>query len=108
MPSATTAESSDSIAARSATANAGLTRSFIFSKESVGISGAGKLAGMPPKREPMVSTCQLKICTRAVAMSMAISAPGILGDSHRKNTTRAMHNPDSPNAVQLSVPRCSA
>jgi hypothetical protein len=56
IPSATDAESNDSIAPRSAIVIAGDTRSVIACQDTCGILGAGKVLGTDPKRLPMVST----------------------------------------------------
>ena len=56
MPSATTAERSDSIAPSAAMANAGPTSSRSSASETEGSTGLGRLDGISPKRLPMVST----------------------------------------------------
>ena len=50
MPSATTAESSDSMAPSSAKATASGSTARTFSSETVGSCGEGSIEGMPPKR----------------------------------------------------------
>ena len=56
MPSATIAESSDSMAPSSAKDSASGSTSPILAMEMGGRDGAGNEFGMPPKRVPMVST----------------------------------------------------
>src|SRR5581483_3853299 len=58
MPSATTADNSDSIAAKSATAVADGNNVFISGQETDGHCQCGKPCGIPPNRLPMVSTGQ--------------------------------------------------
>ena len=54
--SATRAHSSDSMAPSSAMVSVGTTSSLTVSQENSGRAKAGRPCGMPPKREPMVST----------------------------------------------------
>ena len=56
MPSATTADSSDSIAPSSANAIASGSTACAFASENAGKAGHGNSRGMPPNRVPMVST----------------------------------------------------
>ncbi len=56
MPSATTAESSDSIAPSSAKAIASGSTACSLPRLTAGSAGSGSRRGMPPKRVPMVST----------------------------------------------------
>ena len=56
MPSATTADSSDSIAPSSAKAIASGSTACAFASENDGSAGHGSSRGMPPNRVPMVST----------------------------------------------------
>ena len=76
MPSATTAESNDSIAASSARVNAGEMKWWICPHGMLGQCGIGSDEGTEPNREPIVSTGRLKICTAAVASTMATKGPG--------------------------------
>src|SRR3954466_9613474 len=59
MPSATTADSSDSIAASNATVSDGEISSLKCSSGTDGMCGIGKDVGTAPKREPIVSTGRL-------------------------------------------------
>ena len=56
MPSATTAERSDSIAPRAAMAKAGPTSSRASASETNGSTGLGRPEGISPNRLPIVST----------------------------------------------------
>ncbi len=56
MPSATTADSSDSIAPSSAIVKAGPTSDSTLAMSSDGSDKLGSDRGMPPKAEPMVAT----------------------------------------------------
>ena len=58
MPSATTAESSDSIEPRSAKLKAAGSTAWTLAQLTSGSAGAGKPSGMPPKAVPMVATSQ--------------------------------------------------
>ena len=77
IPSATTAESRDSMAARSATTVAGRTKAAAVLKSTVGRWGIGRPRGRAPKREPMVSTGRPKIAAAAVAKTRAAKGEGI-------------------------------
>ncbi len=59
MPSATTADSSDSIAPSNANATAFGSTSRTLLKLTSGRPGSGNVFGMPPKREPIVVTSRL-------------------------------------------------
>ena len=76
MPSATTAESRLSTAAKSATVTAEGNSGSIKSARNSGMRSAGSPVGMPPKRLPMVSTGSLKNTTIAVPASSATIDPG--------------------------------
>jgi len=76
MPSATTAESRDSIEPRSANATALGSTDWIFSRLKSGSAGAGSRFGIPPKREPMVATGRSKIPVKAAAATTVINTPG--------------------------------
>jgi hypothetical protein len=56
MPSATTADNSDSIAPSNAMVNAGPTKDRTRAGSSEGSDNAGMVRGIPPKAEPMVVT----------------------------------------------------
>ena len=79
MPSATTAESSDSIAPSSVKDKAAGSTSRIFAKLNTGKDGNGSAWGMPPKRVPMVATDKSNAAVMAAALATAISMPGQCG-----------------------------
>ncbi len=56
MPSATTADSSDSIAPSSAIVNAGPTNESTRAVSKEGIDREGSVRGIPPKADPIVAT----------------------------------------------------
>ena len=76
MPSATTAESSDSIPPSAKIVNAAGNRARIPANENAGRCAAGNADGMPPKRVPMVATGSLKIHTARPASTSAIRKAG--------------------------------
>ncbi len=71
MRSATTAESSDSIAPSIATVTAGEIRLRIRAGRNCGIWSSGRPEGMPPKREPMVATSRSASIATAVPPNSA-------------------------------------
>jgi hypothetical protein len=75
MPSATTADSSDSMAASSANEIASGSTAFAFSNENAGSAGEGNSRGMPPKRLPMVSTGSDSAAVAIAASTTAIRMP---------------------------------
>jgi len=79
MPSATTADNSDSMAPSSANAIASGNTASTFATENVGNAGKGNSRGMPPQRVPMVSTGMLKAQVTMAAMTTAIRMPGQVG-----------------------------
>jgi len=81
MPSATTAESSDSIEPSNAMVIAGEMRLVTVCQVTCGILGMGRELGTLPKRLPIVATGMSKICTTAVAARRATSGPGIRCDT---------------------------
>src|SRR6185369_7581015 len=89
MPSATTADSSDSTPARKAIVKAEGSNSLNCDQWIDGRCGVGKLAAIPPKREPMVSTGRLNSATAIEAVSTAIKKPGNLGANLRNPTISA-------------------
>ena len=79
MPSATTADSSDSIAPSSAKAIASGSTACAFASENAGSAGSGNSRGMPPKRVPMVSTGSDSAQVASAATATAIRMPGQVG-----------------------------
>jgi hypothetical protein len=90
MPSATTADNSDSIAPSRANAIASGSTARIFSNENAGSAGIGNCRGMPPKRVPMVSTGRASAQAANAARTTAIKIPGQCGRS-RRSTTMMRH-----------------
>ena len=103
MPSATTADSSDSMAPSRAKATASGSTACTFSSEKSGRCGDGSSAGMPPKRLPMVSTGKAKAKVATAATATAISMPGQCGLSFLAPTIRPMVSSDSATAAGLIV-----
>src|SRR5258708_16376363 len=85
MRSETTADMRDSIAPSMATVRAGPSKAWIRSARNLGITKCGKPTGIPPKREPMVSTGSLKSTTAAVPNRKATMAPGMRLERTRQN-----------------------
>ena len=77
MPSATTADSSDSIAARSAIVKAGPARPPMIAIERCGMRGAGRPAWISPNRAPIVSTGRCSSWASAVVTISATNGPGM-------------------------------
>lgn len=71
MRSATTADSSDSIAPSIATVNAGESKVRIRPGRNVGTWKCGRPDGMPPKRDPTVSTSSPSTIAAAVPAKSA-------------------------------------
>ena len=95
IPSATTAERSDSIAPRKAIVAASGIRDTKRSIEIVGRFGMGSVFGMPPKRVPIVSTLNPKgamIKVRSEANPIAIKKPGQCGFVFRNTRITAIEN----------------
>ena len=84
IPSDTTADNSDSIAANIAIVNAGKIISLISENEIVGIVKLGSPA-LIVYRSPIVLTGNLKIATKNVVTSIAIKEPGIFLDTFGQN-----------------------
>ena len=106
--SATTADISDSIAPSMATVMAGRTKSGIRWGSNRGMAGIGRPEGMPPKREPMVSTARPSATTASVPPPSAITVPGIFGKRRRSTTIVSKAVTDSTVAGADSVPACAA
>ncbi len=78
MLSATVAESSDSIAPSSAIVNAGANSGPRSAKETDGSAKAGRPDGMPPKREPIVSTSRPSAAAATVPATSATTGLGTM------------------------------
>ena len=74
--SATRAHSSDSIAPSSAIVTVGMNSSLAVAQLNSGSAKAGNACGMPPKREPMVSTGSFSSNATTVAATSAMIVPG--------------------------------
>ena len=79
MPSATTADSRDSIAPRIAMATASGSTARILARSKAGSVGAGRVRGSSPKRLPMVATSRCRRNVSAAVTATAISSPGHFG-----------------------------
>ena len=76
IPSATTADSKDSIPASIAIVKAGWIRVEIVFKSSTGIVGIGRAEEISPNLAPIVSTSILKIKVIDVIVKIALIEPG--------------------------------
>ena len=76
IPSATTADSSDSIAARIAIVTAGMSNCFISENSNSGIVKAGNEFGISPNLAKTVGVLKPEIDTRIVVIKIAPSMPG--------------------------------
>ena len=103
MLSATTADSSDSIAPNSANASASGSIVTRKSSETCGSDGSGKVRGMPPNLEPIVSTGNCSSTAAPDANTTAISMPGQWGRHRRTAAITAMLKADSAMAAKLAV-----
>ena len=86
IPSATTADSSDSIAPSSANDTADGSTSRTLPHPTSGSDGNGKLLGMPPNCVPIVATSSPAATVTAAAAATAINMPGHCG-FHRLRPT---------------------
>jgi hypothetical protein len=86
MPSATTADSNDSIPPSKAIVKAGCISSFIVTKSRWGKTKGGKLDDIAPNLLPTVSTGSFNSWAATVVNRRAINDPGILRviRGHRK------------------------
>ena len=76
-PTATTAESSDSIAARSAMVRAGANSAGMVASSTLGRDGVGSPDAIVPNRLPIVSTSSPSRLTSGVVTSRATNGPGM-------------------------------
>ena len=90
MPSATTADKSNSMAPSSAKAMASGSTASAFAIENNGNPGSGNSRGTPPNRLPMVSTGNAKAQAARLATRTAISRPGQFGRSRLSTTISTM------------------
>ena len=108
MPSATTAESSDSIPPSIAIVNAGPMSPFSIGRVTCGRLGRGNAALMAPKRLPMVSTGMCNSCTSAVVTISATNEPGMRRSSFGQTRMMTKVSTASPSAAGLSESKCRA
>jgi hypothetical protein len=104
MPSATTADSNDSMAPSNANAIASGNTARAFSSENSGHAGQGNCRGMPPKRVPTVSTGSDNAHVANAATTTAIRMPGQAGRSFRRKMMIAMLTAARATAEKLAVP----
>lgn len=103
MPSATMAESSDSIAPSKANESASGSTACVLSEENGGKAGSGNELGMPPKRVPMDSTGSLSKNTSTEPVATAIRIAGQLGLKRLTPTIRPMVTRVTATAAGLMV-----
>ena len=87
MLSATVADSSDSIAPSRAMVNAGANSGPSSAKDTVGSANGGRPDGMPPKREPIVSTSSPSATAAPVPATSATTGPGTLRQRFGQSAT---------------------
>ena len=107
MPSATTAESSDSIEPSSVKDSAAGSTAMIRSSDSSGRRGMGSDDGMPPNFVPMVAIGRSRSAVTNAAAPTAISMPGQCGRTRRRPTITAMVPSDSATAAGVMVARAA-
>ena len=105
MPSATTAESSDSIAPSKAMARASGRSSRILARSKTGSVGAGRLCGTPPNLEPMVATSRPSSPVNAAHSATAINMPGHAGRKRRTAKITATASADRAAVRGWMAPR---
>jgi hypothetical protein len=108
MPSATVAESKDSMAPSKAKANASGRTAAILARLKAGSAGAGRPAGTPPKREPIVSIGKPKSAAATLAAATEIRIAGAPGAARRRPTMSAIVSAAIPAAYGLKVESASA
>lgn len=104
IPSATTADSKDSIAPRRANETASGKTAAALSSESGGKVGRRSPRGMPPNRVPIVSAGNCRRATKAEAAATAISMPGQCGRNRRSPRMMPIVSAAVSTAAQLTVP----
>ena len=107
MPSATTAESSDSMEPSRAKAKALGSTAMSFSWLSSGRDGIGRVLGMPPKRVPMVSTGNSRKAARAALAVTVISKPGQWGRKCLRTIMVRIVSRERPSVIGSAVGRFS-
>ena len=108
MPSATTADSSDSTPARKAMVKALGSSSKVRSNGMCGKLKTGRVLGSAPKRLPMVSAGSPKATTTPVQTSSATRKPGQFGFHRRRPTITASPSTVSTTATGWVAVMCCA
>eukprot|EP01022_Parablepharisma_sp_SALTPOND_P012225 TRINITY_DN1566_c0_g2_i1.p1 TRINITY_DN1566_c0_g2~~TRINITY_DN1566_c0_g2_i1.p1 ORF type:complete len:1815 (-),score=421.25 TRINITY_DN1566_c0_g2_i1:71508-76952(-) len=106
MPSATTAESRDSIPASRAMVSASGRRVWMRSKVISGRTISGMARGMPPNLLPMVSTSSPRIHTARAASTTPTTGPGMRGLNLRMRMMEARARTAMATVFGLMVPAC--
>jgi hypothetical protein len=104
IPSATTADSSDSIAPSSAKLTASGSTAIASSGVNAGRAGTGKVRGIPPKRVPSVSTGRPNKAAASEARHTAISMPGHDGRQRLSAAIAPIVTSEIATAARLTVP----
>src|SRR5579862_47961 len=107
MPSATTADNSDSIAPNSAMAKASGRIACSFPRLNVGSDGAGSERGMAPNWEEMVATSRWRPMATAEAATTAMRNDGQAGRKRLTTRMTAADNIAIATVAQLSVGRAA-
>ncbi len=103
MPSATTADSSDSIEPSSAKAKASGSTAWTFATLISGSDGHGSVRGSSPKRLPMVSTGRLNNHAATAVATTATRRPGHAGRYFRSSRMIAIVAAATATAIGLIV-----
>src|SRR5207244_8280298 len=102
MPSATTAESSDSTAPRRTMVNAAPINAGIWWNVTAGSVGAGRAALITPNRLPIVATGKWRSCTAAVVVVSATNGLGMRRLTRGQRTMIASVATDTATAHRLT------
>ena len=103
MPSATTAESSDSTAASRAIVNAGPASAWMIGSDRCGMLGCGSPAWIAPNRAPIVSTGRCSSCASSVVTISATNGPGMRSETRGHTMMIASVATATTNAHGLTV-----
>ncbi len=107
IPSATTAERSDSMAPSSVKLTAHGSAARIASRSRAGRAGVGSIFGNSPKRVPMVSTGSFSTSTATEARTMAMRRLGSRGERRFSPSIMAMVPTATPRAAGVIVSRAA-
>ncbi len=108
MLSATTAESRLSIPPSNANDSAAGNTAAIFASERSGSAGIGSARGIPPNRDPIVSTGNPASAAATVVSATAIRKPGQCGRSLRSTRMIPIVPAATPTAAVLTLGRAPA